>query len=235
MTFSAAASPTSVAAVDGSPVDGRSRASTARASLFAAGVAGPVAFLVGQGLLPVLPEVIGPAFDGMVEHRGQLMAARILTYVGAFLLTFAALAYPRLVPRGRPGSRLLLVGAVVFAVASFSNALSQAVSGYAAWVVTTAQVDPDAGRYVVEHVESGLVALPLGFWSIPAFALGALVMAAGLARSRRSPRWLAPLLAVGVVLGAAFAGRGFVVLLTQLPMTVALVAMAGLARTPDAQ
>lgn len=203
-----------------------------RSPLTLAAVLGPLLFLAGQALLPALPDRLAGALPLMFEHRDQLMAARLLTAAGAFLLAFAAVRYVALVPEGR-GARIMRVGAVAFGVASFCNALSQAVSGYATWTVTAPGFDRDAAGYVVEHIESGLVAIPLGFWSIPVFALGSLLMAAGMWRSHAVPAWLPTLLAIGTVLAGAFAGRGPVVALTQAPFTAALVAMAVLRRDGD--
>jgi hypothetical protein len=205
--------------------------SLARA-LTAAAVAGPVTFLIGQALLPNLPMALDDAFPLMLEHREQLMAARLFTAAGAFLLAFAAVHYALVVASGR-GARLLAVGAGLFGVASFCNGLSQAVAGYATWTVTADGFDEASARYVIEHIESGAVALPLGFWSIPAFALGALLMAVALWRSGSVPAWLPVLLALGTVLAGALAGRGPVVALTQAPITAALIVMAVLARPRD--
>lgn len=207
---------------------------TVSAPLTVAAIVGPVLFLIGQALLPSLPMTMDGAYPLMVEHREQLMAARLLTAAGAFLLAFAAVHYARVVTAGR-GARLLRVGAGVFGVASFCNALSQAVAGYATWTVTTPGFDEASARYVIEHIESGVVALPLGFWSIPAFALGALLMAAALWRSGSVPTWLPVLLAVGTVLAGALAGRGYVVGLTQAPVTAALIVMGVLAHRRDGE
>jgi hypothetical protein len=200
--------------------------------LTVAAIAGPILFLAGQALLPNLPMALDDAFPLMLEHRDQLMAARLFTAAGAFLLVCAAVLYPRLVPSGR-GARLMSAGAWLFGVATFSNALSQAVAGYATWTVTEPGFDEPSARFVIEHIESGAVALPLGFWSIPAFALGALLMAVALWRSRSVPAWLPVLLALGTVLAGALAGRGPVVALTQAPVTAALIVMAVLARRRD--
>jgi hypothetical protein len=199
---------------------------------FAAALLGPVLFLVGQALLPELPDSGRRAFDLMTAHRDQLMAARLFTAAGAFLLAFGAVHYVRAVPAGR-GATLIRVGGTVFAVASFCNALSQAVAGYSTWTVTAPGFDESSGRYVVDHVEAGLVALPLQFWSIPAFALGGFLIAAALWRARVTPPWLPGLLAVGVVLAGALAGSGPVVALSQAPFTVALVLLGLLARNRD--
>lgn len=207
---------------------------TLGAPLMVAAIVGPVLFLIGQALLPNLPMTMDGAYPLMVEHREQLMAARLFTAAGAFLLAAAAVHYARVVTTGR-GARLLSIGAALFGVASFCNALSQAVAGYATWTVTTAGFDEASARYVIEHIESGTVALPLGFWSIPAFALGALLMTAALWRSGSVPSWLPVLLGVGTVLAGALAGRGYVVALTQAPVTAALIVMAVLAHRRDAE
>jgi hypothetical protein len=208
------------------------RRTTTLRPLVAAAVTGPVLFLVGQALLPKPPMALDDAFPLMLDHREQLMASRLFTAAGAFLLVFAAVLYARLVPSGR-GATLMKAAAGLFGVATFSNALSQAVAGYATWTVTVPGFDQPSARYVIEHVESGLVALPLGFWSIPAFALGSILMAVALWRSGSVPTWLPVLLAVGTVLAGALAGRGPIVALTQAPVTVALIVMAVLAYRRD--
>lgn len=203
-----------------------SRTMAVPAPLLIAAVAGPVLFLIGQSLLPVISIDIDKAFQQMLTHRDQLIAARLFTSAGAFLLVPAAVGFAHVLPRGSTGAGLLRVGAWVFGIATFCNALSQAVAGYATHTVTAAGFDPASGRTVVEQIESGMIALPLGFWSIPAFALGSILIAVALWRSGQIPRWLPVLLIVGTVLAAALAGRGASVALTQAPFTVALVALA---------
>jgi hypothetical protein len=188
-------------------------------------ILGAVLFYLGQVLEPVLPGTLHEAYAAMVAHRGQLMAAHLLTAAGAFLLIPAAVGFARLIPGGVRGRVLLLIGAWVFGVATFSNALSQAVSGYGTWAATAPGFDPAAGRTMVDTIESGPVALPLGFWSIPAFALGAILIAVALMLSRSVPLWMPVLLAVGTVLAMAFAGTGPLVALTQAPFTVALIVL----------
>lgn len=194
--------------------------------LVVAAITGSVLFLAGQALFPVMSENIDSAYAAMVTHRDLLMAARLLTAAGAFLLVPAAVGFARLLPPGARGARLLQVGAWVFGIATFSNALSQTVSGYTAYTATAPGFDATAGRVVVEQIEEGLVALPLGFWSIPAFALGSLLIAIALIRSRTVPTWMPALLIIGTVLAAALAGRGLLVGLTQAPFTIALIALA---------
>lgn len=203
---------------------GAARVNGARLAVAAAVIA-PVLFLAGQALLPKLVDTFPGAFDGMVANRDQLMAARLLTAAGAFLFVAAIPALLVLIGPGTPGARLLRVGAVVFGVSTFSNAVSQAVEGYATQAATAPGVSYDTGLTVMRHLGEGAVALPIGFWSIPVFALGLLLMAAALLRSRQLPVWLPVLLIIGTLLAAAMAGRGPVVALTQLPFTVAFAAL----------
>lgn len=191
----------------------------------AATIAGALLFLMGQALLPVLPDDLGPAFSGMAEHRDQLMAARLLTSAGAFLLVPAAVGIALHFRDATRGSRLVLVASTLIGVATFSNAVSQAVEGYVGWGATAPDVDPAAGSRMVGDLGTGLIGIPIGFWSIPAFALGGLLLAAGLWRTGRVPTWLPITLAVGVVLAGVFAGRGYVVALTQAPFTIAMIAV----------
>lgn len=196
---------------------------TTRPLLYAA-ILGPILFLIGQALLPSLPNDLAKAFPLFIEHRDQLMAARLLTAAGAFLLAPAALVYAS--AAGRPATKTVLVGSTMFAIGTFFNALSQAVAGYATYAATDSSVDQDAGMAVFDQLGRGLVGLPIGFWSIPMFAIGAIVMAIGLLRTRRTPIWMPVLLIIGPVLAGATAGLGPIVALTQLPVTVALIALS---------
>lgn len=198
-------------------------ARTTRPLLYAA-ILAPILFLAGQALLPSLPNELAKAFPLFIEHRDQLMAARLLTAAGAFLLAPAALVYAS--AAGLPATKTVVVGSTMFAIGTFFNALSQAVAGYATYAVTDPSVDPNAGRAVIDHLGQGVVGLPIGFWSIPMFAIGAIVMAIGLLRTRRTPIWMPVLLVIGPVLAGATAGLGPIVALTQLPVTVALIALA---------
>lgn len=194
--------------------------------LRAAAIGGAVLFLVGQALLPAMPTDIGPAFAEMVEHRDQLLASRLLSAAGAFLLVAGVVVFGRALAPGTRGAGLLRGAAAVFGVATFSNALSQAVAGYATYAVTEPGLDEESARHVVEHLGTGLVGIPIGFWSIPVFALACIAMAVALLRSRTVPVWLPVVLIIGTVLAGALAGRGPSVALTQLPVTVALIALA---------
>lgn len=188
--------------------------------------AGAVLFLAGQALLPDLPNDLGPAFEGMLAHRDQLMAARLLTAAGSLLLTVAGFAFADLLAERSGSPRVVRVGGVLLAIGALFNGLAQAVQGYATYAVTAPGFDQDAGRTVVDTITSGPVGVPLGFWSVPVFALGCVTIAVGLLRGRRAPVWTPVLLIMGTVLAAALAGLGPVVALTQAPFTVALVSLA---------
>jgi hypothetical protein len=137
-----------------------------RAALIAALVA-PVLFLAGQALLPSLPDDWDRAFGGMLAHRDQLLAARLLTAASGFLFVPAIAVLLAIVPRGGRGSRTLRAGAVVFGVGTFFNALSQAVEAYATQAATASTVPHPAGSAMLKTLGSGVSGIPLGFWSIP--------------------------------------------------------------------
>jgi hypothetical protein len=191
-------------------------------------VAGTVLFLAGQAALPVLPDTIEAAFPGMIAERDQLMASRLLTSAGCFLLVVTGIGFGTLLARRAGSSRTVLAGAVLVTVGAFFNAVAQAVQGYATYAATGPGVAADSGREIVETVTAGAVGFPLSFVSVPVFALGCLVVvvAVGLFLSRSVPLWLPALLVVGTVMAGALAGRGPIVALTQAPVTVAFIALA---------
>lgn len=199
----------------------------------AAVVAGALLFLVGQALLPSLPDALAQAFDGMLAHRDRLMAARLATSAGSFLLSIGGIGFATVLAPRTGAPRTVRVGAALFAVGAFFNGLSETTEAYATFAVTAPGLDHETGRTVVQNLTAGAVGVPVGFWSVQVFAVGALVMAVGLLIGRRTSRWLPLLLIVGTVLAGALAGRGPVVALTQAPFTVALVIMAELMADPS--
>lgn len=214
-------------------LDLQPRVPTRHLVLGVSAVLAPLLFLAGQALLPALPEQAHRAFLAMLAHRDQLLAARLLTAAGAFLLVPAAVLYAHALPRGGRGRNVLVVGAAAFGIATFFNAVSQAVEGWTTYAVTAPGAHRGTGEAVVNSLGTGLVGAPIGFWSIPVFALGAVVMAVGLLMSRRISAWLPALLIIGTVLAAGLAGRGTIVGLTQLPFTVALILLGQQARLPE--
>ena len=194
-----------------------------RCALIAA-VAAPVLFLVGQALLPSLPDSLPAAFDAMLAQRDRVTAAQLVTAAGGFLFLPALAVVLWLVPPGTPGRSVLVTGAVLFGLGTFSNALSQVVEAYVMRAATAPGVPREAGLAVFGRLGEGAVGIPVGFWSIPAFALGLIVMASGLLRSRALPVWQPVLVITGTLLAAATAGIGPVVALTQAPLTAGLLA-----------
>lgn len=188
-------------------------------------VVGSVLFLAGQALLPQTPDGVAKAFPVIVAHRDRFMAAHLLTAAGGFLLVLVMAVFLGLAAAGRPGGRIVRVGAALFGVGTFFNALDYVAEGYAAYAATSPRVDDAAGLAVLREFGTGAVGVPLGFWSIPALAIGLIVVAAGLLRGHVVPAWQPILLIVGVLLAMVFAGRGPIVALTQLPLTVAIIAL----------
>lgn len=189
-------------------------------------VAAPVLFLVGQALLPELPDDVAQAFDAIAAQRGRVLASGLLTSVGAFLFVAAVPVLAALVAPGRRGAGVLRIGLALFGIGAFFDAVGEAVQTYAIDAATHPGVSRDAGLTVVQHLGTGVAGWLIGFWSIPVLAVGLVVAAVGLLRASWRPIWLPILLIVGVVLAMAFAGQGMIVALAQLPLTVALVGLA---------
>lgn len=196
-----------------------------RGAVRVATIAGALLFLVGEAALPVLPGTIEAAFPLMAADREQLLASRLLSSAGCFLLVVAGIGFATLLAR-RVASRTVLVGGTLLAVGAFFNAVAQAVQGYATYAATGSGVEAGSGREIVETITAGPAAFPLSFVSVPVFALGCLVVAVGLFVSRSVPVWLPLLLLVGTVMAGALAGRGPIVALSQAPVTIALIALA---------
>ena len=114
-------------------------------------VAGALLFLAGQAALPVLPATIDAAFPAMVAERDQLMASRLLSSAGCFLLVVTGIGFGTLLARRAGSSRTVRVGGVLLAVGAFFNAVAQAVQGYATYAATGPGVAADSGREVVER------------------------------------------------------------------------------------
>lgn len=191
-----------------------------RILILAAAIAAPILFVAGQALLPVLGRDIEPAFALMLEHRDRLMLSRLLTTAGAFSLL------PALWLLSTLGGTTTRVGAVIAGTGTFFNAVSQAVQGYAAWAASAPGLDHEATMPVLLHLDGGPVGLPVGYWSVPVFGLGLIVLGIGLLVGRTTPRWMPALLLVGVVAAFLTAGLGPVVALTEAPLAISLIALA---------
>lgn len=203
---------------------------TRRLWVCAAAVAAPVLFMAGQSLLPDLGANLDEAVASMTEQRGRLLLSRYLTTSGAFLFVPAVVALWSLAPAGVRGSRLLLVGGIMFGVGTFFNGLSQAVHGYVQHAATGGALAPPDAVAIIEAMDQlGLVGLPISFLSIPLFAFGGILIGVALLCARTVPTWLPILLLVGIPLAGATAGMGPVAAVAQLPLTVGFVILGVLA------
>lgn len=191
-----------------------------RVLILAAAIAAPILFVAGQALLPALGRDADTAFALMLAHRDQLIVSRLLTTAGAFLLLPALWLVSTL------GGRVTRVGGVIAGVGTFFNAVSQVVQGYAAWAATSPGLDHAATMQILLRVDEGVVGLPVGYWSVPVFGLGLVILGVGLLVSRSVPWWMPALLLIGVVAAFFTAGLGPIVAVTQAPLAVALIALA---------
>ena len=191
---------------------------TSRVLVLAAAIAAPVLFVAGQALFPALGDDPDAAFALMIEHRDRLIVSRLLTAAGAYLLLATLWLVSRL------GGTVTRTGAVIAGVGTFFNAVSQGAQGYAAWAASAPGLDHSETMPVLLHVEEGLAGLPVGYWSIPVFALGLVVLAIGLLTARSAPWWMPVLLLVGVLGAFLTAGWGPIVALTEAPLALSLIA-----------
>jgi hypothetical protein len=187
---------------------------------------GPVLLFVGYALHPDLPADAGAAVREVAAVRDTFLGSKLMVAAGSLLMLPLVLAV-RARFAGGPGGRLLTVGAALVCLGMASNAMSQTLNGYLLWYASAPGVDATAGTAVVQqsveaYQSEPLATLPVSFLSVPVFAVGLLVLAAGLWRVGPRLRWasvaivvvdvaasaigIGPLmLAVGVLATAAFA------------------------------
>jgi len=156
-------------------------------------------------------------------HLNQLYVSNLLVIfgLGALGVSFAAFA---VLVRER-GSTIATVAAVVGGIAGFCGGLANVLVGYDLAATANAHTAPAAAEQILVSANRGW-AFDVGFVGY----LGGLVVATVLTtvalwRSRAVPRWLPILFVLGVVLGA-LAPAGIVSIPLQLPITVALIALA---------
>jgi hypothetical protein len=211
--------PDSTAAVPAAPVDRAMR--PLRTPLL---LGGPVLFFVGYTLHPHLPEAADAALAEVATGRGLYLGAKLVVALGGLLMVAVVWAIRERFSVGR-GRVLLTIGATLTAVGMTANAISQAVWGYLLWFLTAPTVEPADGAEIVgaaqaTAVEESLATLPISFVSVPLFAVGLLLLAVGLWRSRAVPRWVPITIVVTTVLAGAF-GVGLPMLAVGAAATVA--------------
>jgi hypothetical protein len=170
-------------------------------------LAGPVLLFVGYALHPDMSEDAGLALAEVAAGRGLYLGAKLMVAFGSLLMVALVWAIRDRSGVGR-GRALLTIGATLTAIGMAANALSQAVWGYLLWFLTAPTIDPAAGAEIAGVVQTtaveSLAALPISFLSVPLFAIGLLLLAAGLWRSRTVPRWVPVTIVVIDVLAGAF-------------------------------
>jgi hypothetical protein len=156
-------------------------------------------------------------------HLDRLYFSNLLVIfgLGALGVSFAAIA---VLIRER-GATIATVAAVVGGLAGFCGALANVLIGYDLAAAATARTTTAAAEHILVSANRGWV-----FDVVFVVYLGGLVVASVLTtfalwRSRTVPRWLSVLFVVGVVL-AAPAPAGIVSVPLQLPIAIALIALA---------
>ncbi len=167
----------------------------------AALVTGVMSLVLAQMLNPGGPgDSLASQFLAAGDDAGRWLAMSVLFFIGATLLVLGTPAVTTLFEERR-GRGLGLLGSAVFVVGCVG------VGGIAALMLmfrALALQDYEGGTIpgenvdlVVQAVEEGSLALAVMAWS-SAFMLGVVLIALGLLRGRRVPRWV-PLMLLGFV------------------------------------
>jgi hypothetical protein len=134
------------------------------------------------------------------DNAGRWLAMSVLFFIGAALLVLGTPAVTTLFEERR-GRGLGLLGSAVFAVgcvgvggiaALMLMFRALALEGYQGGTIPGEDVD-----LVVQALEEGSLALAVMLWSY-AFMLGVVLIALGLLRGKRVPRWV-PLMLLGFI------------------------------------
>jgi hypothetical protein len=186
-------------------------------------LAGPVLLFTGYALHPDLPEEAAAALPEVADARGTTLAAKLLVAVGS-LVMIPLIVQVRRQMAARRGRSVATAGAALVTIGMASNALSQATYGYLLWWVTDPDVSRAAGVQVADVATTETAAtLPVSFLAVPVFAVGLLLVAAGLWRARSVPSWASVVLGVGTIAAAALP-VGWPMLVVGVPLTAAFAA-----------
>jgi hypothetical protein len=205
-----------------SPLDAPTRGADSRFASVGAFLllAGPALLFAGYALHPDLPEEAADIVREVVDVRNTFLIARLLVVVGALIMIPLVLYVRRTLTPDR-GRAVMTVGAGLVTIGMASNAVSQATYGYLLWWLTEPDISEAAGIQVAEVATAeSFATLPVSFLSVPLFALGLLLVAAGLWRARSAPIWVPVVLAVATVAGGAI-GVGWPMLVVGAPITAA--------------
>lgn len=167
-------------------------------------IAAPVLLLLGTVLTPQLSGSNSAVLAALPRVADQLLAAHLINIVASMSYIATVLVTWRIPERA--GSVLRLVGGSVAILGFVSNALGEALDGYAAWAGAKAGVPVGSLARLFDYLDGAPAALPVSWLAIPVATVGGLVMWLGVLRAYRAvPVW-APIVAiVGTLITAALA------------------------------
>jgi hypothetical protein len=156
-------------------------------------------------------------------HLDRLYLSNLLVIfgVGALGVSFAAIA---VLIRER-GSTIATLAAVVGGLAGFCGGLANVLIGYDLAAAATAHTTAAAAERILAAANRGWAFDVVFVGYLGGLVVATVLTTVALWRSRSVPRWLPVLFVVGVALGA-LAPAGIVSIPLQLPITVALIALA---------
>ena len=156
-------------------------------------------------------------------HSGRLFLSNLMVIfgLGALGVSFTAIA---ILVRER-GATIATLAALVGGVAGFCGALANVLVGYDLAAAATARTAHAAATQVLVAANRGWAFDVVFVGYLGGLVVATVLTAVALWRSGAVPRWLPALFVLGVALGAA-APAGIVSIPLQLPITVALTALA---------
>lgn len=211
-------------------VPDRRTAVVRRALLAACLVLAPVVIMISALFSTGSTDSGAEEYDLLLADRGQALTSIWTFGLGAALLVPGSIGIAQLV-RGR-GSGLLTTGAAMVGIGGLAMTAGSAAYGMSAYLLTESGVSPDAGRQVFEFAFDDTVAsLP---WIVGMSALvGFVVVGIGLLRVRAIETWKALLLIAAPFVVFAVDADGWLSAATNLPLLVALAAVADRVRRVD--
>lgn len=204
-----------------------------RALLAACLVLAPVVIMIGGLFATGSHEDTGTeAYDQLLADRDQVLTSIWLFGLGTALLIPGAIGIAQLV-RGR-GSGLLTTGAAMVGIGGLAMTAGSVAFGMSGYLLTESGVSPDTGRQVFEFAFDDTVASLPWFLGMSGL-IGFMVVGIALLRVRAIETWKALLLIVAPVVVFAAEGDGWLSLVTNLPLVIALAAVADRVRRVDAE
>lgn len=169
-------------------------------------------------------------YDLLLADRTEALTGIGLFGLGAALLVPGSIGIAQLV-RGR-GSGLLTTGAAMIGVGGLAMVAGATSYGMTAYLLTESGVATDAGRQVFDFAyDDTITGLP---WAVGMGALlGFVVVGIALLRVRAIERWKAALLVVAPFVVFGVESDGWLSVLANLPLVVALAAVADRVRRVD--